>query len=117
MDNNKILKCPHCCKMTMKWDEQQDDWCCQSCGYIGFLEENLMDYILPLSITASMEKSPISSVDRKTFIQVLKYIDDFVHHLPGGTSYWIDPRGFEHHTDVGYGIDFWEQVKEYLENN
>lgn len=117
MKDTKTLKCPHCCKMTMEWDEQQDDWCCQSCGYVGLQEEDPMDYVLPPSINSSEEKSQIDSIDRNLFIRVLNYIDDFIHHLPGGTSYWVDPKGVEHHTDVGYGIDFWEQVKEYLENN
>lgn len=117
MNDDKILKCPHCYGMTMTWDEQQNDWCCQSCGYIGLTEEDPMHYLLLSKITRPVEKSPVEGVDRNTFMRVLNYIDDFIHHLPGGDSYWVDPKGIEHYTDVSYGIEFMEQVKEYFENN
>lgn len=56
-------------------------------------------------------------VDRETFLKVMSYIDNFVHTLPGGTSYWVDPNNVVHYTDVGYGIEFWDQIREYFENN
>lgn len=49
-------------------------------------------------------------------MRVLKYIDDFVENIDGGDSYWIAPSGEMFHTDVGYGVEFWEQVSGYLKS-
>ena len=47
-------------------------------------------------------------------MDVLELINDFIQHLNGGESYWIDLEGNEHTTDVGYGLDFWDQIYSYI---
>ena len=51
---------------------------------------------------------------RDEILSVLKYIDDFVKNIKGGDSYWIAPNGEEFTVDVGYGIEFWNQISDYL---
>lgn len=47
-------------------------------------------------------------------LRALDYIDDFIENIDGGDSFWVDPDGGRHDTDVGYGYEFWNQVYEYL---
>lgn len=48
--------------------------------------------------------------------RALDYIDEFINNVPGGESFWIDPDGGIHSTDLGYGVEFWNQVYEYLKS-
>ncbi len=49
-------------------------------------------------------------------LQALNYINDFVDNVEKTECYWRDPDGGEHHTDVGYGCEFWYRVYEYLKS-
>lgn len=44
----------------------------------------------------------------------LEEINDFIKSLDCGSSFWIDPDGGQHTTDVGYGMEFWGQIYAYL---
>lgn len=56
----------------------------------------------------------VEKPSKDEILRVLKYIDDFMKSIDGGNSYWIAPNGEEFSTDVGYGLEFWEQVSDYL---
>lgn len=52
--------------------------------------------------------------NKEEILSVINYIDDFIKNIKSGESYWIAPNGEQFSADVGYGIEFWEQVSDYL---
>jgi len=50
----------------------------------------------------------------KDINEFIQYIDKAIENRDYGDSYWIDERGIEHTTDVGYGIEWWEIMKDEL---
>lgn len=42
------LVCPFCKHSRMEWGEQENDWVCPKCGYIGLIPEDPRSYMLPL---------------------------------------------------------------------
>ena len=45
---------------------------------------------------------------------VIEYVNNAIESRKHGGSYWIDEKGKPHTTDVGYGIEWWDIVKEEL---
>lgn len=56
-------------------------------------------------------------MDRQTLLQTLAFIDEFINSVKMGDNYWIDPKGETHTTDISYGLEFWEQIKTYLQGS
>lgn len=54
---------------------------------------------------------------KEELIEVIRYIDNFIESIVSGEGYWVAPNGEKFTTDVGYGIEFWEQVSDYLKRN
>ncbi len=42
------LVCPFCQQCGMEWSEQENDWVCSKCGYIGLIPEDPRAYMSPL---------------------------------------------------------------------
>lgn len=61
-----------------------------------------------------MEENKFQKPSKDEIIRVIDYIDSFVKNIRGGNSFWVAPNGEEFTTDVGYGVEFWEQVSDYL---
>ena len=45
---------------------------------------------------------------------VIKYIDEAIESRDHGDSFWINENGRRCRCDVGYGLEWWEIVKEEL---
>lgn len=49
--------------------------------------------------------------------EAVKILSDFVEHVPGGESYWIDEEGKSHTADMGYVCEFLTDLEGYLNGN
>lgn len=51
---------------------------------------------------------------REEMLKVFKYIEDFVQNMDCGESFWVAPNGERFSADVGYGLQFLDEIIDYL---
>lgn len=52
--------------------------------------------------------------ERRELVRAVKHIDRFIDEMEAGSSYWVGSDGVKRTTDVGYGCDFWTQLRDYI---
>lgn len=52
--------------------------------------------------------------ERRELVRAAKYIDRFIEEMEAGSSYWVGSDGVKRTTDVGYGCEFWTQLRDYI---
>lgn len=58
--------------------------------------------------------SDLCTNDRRDLLKSVSHIDQFIKDMECGSSFWIGSDGSRHGTDVGYGVEFWEQLRDYI---
>lgn len=53
-------------------------------------------------------------INKKKVLDAVMVLENFLNSVPGGESYWIDDKGKEHHTNIGYVNEFLMDLKEYV---
>lgn len=52
--------------------------------------------------------------ERRELVRAVKHIDRFIDEMEAGSSYWVGSDGVKRTTDVGYGCEFWTQLRDYI---
>lgn len=59
----------------------------------------------------------ISKHEMSQLLESVKMVSKFAEHIPGEESYWTDLNGVNHTDDMGYVLQFLDNLIGYLEDS